>query len=293
MKRSGINGKSMPAGMAGFFKRGGGKVPREIIPVELRPWPVYPFRFLIAFVFIALTPLSLEAQFRWTAQFAGETSFVSIGSMDTVWHQETLTVGFVDPDEGGISAWAEQRMRGSRRDIVIGATAYRRLGDWTIGGGASAAPDPEFWYRSEVNGELSRRIIGTFVLSTAYKFIDFPSVRIHQVQPALTWYNPRGEVQVRWFITHNPTLGGTSGTVLVRSLVRLHRRLDATIVFACGDRIFDIASLQYGTARSWIGRLGLGINLFPKDSIEIAGGYARENPDFEQKTIAFSYRRTF
>lgn len=239
----------------------------------------------------AFAPQPLRAQSRWSAQLGGEASSVSIGSLKTVWHSERLTVGYTGQETGGFYLWTEQQMRGSQRDVVFGASGYRRLGDWTIAGGASAAPDSKFWYRSEFNSELSRRIVSTFVLSTAYRFMDFPTATIHQVQPALTWYNPRGEVQARLYITRNETAARTTRAVLARSLVKLNGHLDVTGVFAYGDRIFDIASLPYGAAQSWTGRLGFRVHLSSHDSIEIGGGYAHENPSFYQRTIAFSYRR--
>jgi YaiO family outer membrane protein len=244
-------------------------------------------------LFFAVEPHSVYAEFRWSGQVSGEGSSVSMGTSSTTWHSEKLIAGFTDESVGGIHAQIEKQTRDGASDTVFGATAYRRLSDWTVAAGVSAAPNPAFWFRREFEGELSRRIIGTFVLSAAYHFMDFPKSDIHQVQPALTWYNPRGEVQVRLYATRNRKFDRTSLAFLVRSVTRLDKRFQVTGAFAAGDRIFDIAALPDGTAGAWTGRLGFRMSFSPRDAIEIEGGYAHEDPGFNQRTVAISYRRVF
>ncbi len=222
-----------------------------------------------------------------------ERSSVSNGPAETVWATETVTIALADEAVGGWYGSVERQSRGGLNDTVFGTSAYRRLGDWTIGGGASASPSSTFWFRREADAELSRRIVGTIVLSTAYRFMDFPTAAIHQVQPAVTWYNPRGEVQARVYLTRNATHDRTSPAVLARSVVRLNKGVAVTGIFAAGDRIFDIASLAFGTARSWTARGGVRLNVSARNAVEIGAGFAHEEPGFSQRTIALSYRRSF
>jgi YaiO family outer membrane protein len=230
---------------------------------------------------------------RWSIQVAGEHSAVTDGSFETVWSSQIATVGFLDEAAGGWHASVERQTRGDLRDMVVTTGGYRRLGDWTIGGTVSASPDPSFWYRRAFDGELSRRIVGTVVASAAYRFMDFPAVSIHQLQPAITWYNPRGDLQARVYVTRNTTQQRTTFALLVRSTTRLNEHTTVVGAVAAGDRIFDIASLAYGTASSWTARGGLRLDLTRRNQIEIGGGYASERPAFTQRTIALSYRRAF
>jgi YaiO family outer membrane protein len=230
---------------------------------------------------------------RWSLQVGGEYSAVTQGTFETVWSSEIVTVAFLDEAAGGWHASVERQARGDASDMVVSTGGYRRLGDWTIGGNVSASPDASFWYRRAVDGELSRRIVGTVVASAAYRFMDFPAATIHQLQPAVTWYNPHGDLQARLYVTYNATQQRTSYALLVRTITRLNGRATFVGAVAAGDRIFDVASLAYGPAQSWTARGGLRVDLSRRNQIEFGGGYASERPAFSQRTIALSYRRAF
>jgi YaiO family outer membrane protein len=239
-----------------------------------------------------LGPVPAFAQSGWSVDLAGERSSVTLGATDTTWSSQTVTAAFTWPRAGWHAA-VERQQRGSSSDVAFSTGGYRRLGDWTIVGGASASPDASFWFRRSGDVELARRVVGTLVASAGYRVMDFAAATIHQVQPTLTWYNPRGEVQARVYVTRNATLHRTSSAVLLRTSTQVSSRLTLTGAVAAGDRIFDVASLATGSAHSWTARAAARVAITPRDSFEIGGGYAREKPTFRQRTFALSYRRAF
>lgn len=258
----------------------------------------YPFRrlFHLAFGLFVLACAARPASAQvpgWSVGLGAERSAVTNGGVDTTWGSESLTIGFLRETAGGWRASLERQFRGDATDVVITTGGYRRLGDWTIGASASGSPDSSFWFSRAFDTELSRRIVGTLVASAAYRYMDFATAGVHQAQPALTWYNPRGELQARLYVTRNTTLDRTSLAMLLRTAVRLNDRVAVSGAVAAGDRIFDIASLAYGTARSWTARGGVRLQISRRNEIEVAGGYAHERPVFTQRTIALSYRRAF
>jgi YaiO family outer membrane protein len=261
-----------------------------------RALPAAVWRLILvlgALLSAAPTVATAQTQPGWSLQFIGERSAVTNGSVKTTWDSAIVTVGFLDEAAGGWHLSVEREERSGVRDMVLTTGGYRRLGDWTISGSVSGSPDSSFWYREAFDGELSRRIVGTIVASTAYRYMGFGSATIHQLQPAVTWYNPRGELRAGVYVTRNATFHRTSLSLLVSSTTRLNGHTAVFGAVAAGDRIFDIAALPYGTASSWTARGGLRLDLSRHNQIEIGAGCAGENPSFVQRTIALAYRRAF
>jgi hypothetical protein len=84
-----------------------------------------------------------------------------------------------------------------------------------------------------------------------------------------------------------------SATGLLQSSYRIAPRVQLSGAVARGDRIFDIQSLAEGPATAWVVRGALRIDISRSYAFEIGGGFARENPEFEQRTVALSIRRSF
>lgn len=223
----------------------------------------------------------------------GEWSPVTINGVDTDWFSQHLQISWVHEESGGWFVGVERHERYGERDFVFSTSGYRRLGDWTIGGGMAATEDADFWFRRSATGELSRRIAGTVVASGGYCYFLFPSATVHQAQPALTWYHHRGELQGRVFITYNSTRTSTSLTGLLQSSLRISPRIRIWGAVARGDRIFDIQSLAAGTADAWVVRGTLRVGISRRFAVDVGGGYAREEPGFEQRTVAVSLRSNF
>lgn len=233
------------------------------------------------------------AQSGWTIDVGGERMGVTLGGVDSVWTSERVQIGYVNPEEGGWFGGVERHDRFGRSDLVFSTSAYRRLGDWTVAGGAARTIDADFWFRWSVNGEISRRLVGGLVASGGYRIMEFPSVTVEQIQPALTWYHRRGEVQARLFVTKNSARQRRSNTGLLQTSLQVSTRVRVTAAVARGDRIFDVGSLTAGAAKAWMIRGGLRIGISKRAAIEVGGGYAREEPGFRQRIIAVSVRRTF
>jgi YaiO family outer membrane protein len=242
-------------------------------------------------VFLINAP-RLSAQTIFTADLGVERSSVDLGQASEVWTTETARVGAASPLGGGWSLGVERQSRDTRTDVFVSATGYRRLGAWTLGGGIGGTPDATFLQRVSVNGEVSRATVGTLVASIGYRYLDFSTVGIHQAQPRLTWYNARGEVGVRGFVTRNPTLDRTSVAVLATALVEVHPRVRLGMYYAVGDRIFDVSSfVTPGSADSWLARGIVRVRVSGPNWVEVGGGVAREAPSFSQTTIAVAFRR--
>lgn len=250
-------------------------------------------RLAILAAIVVVFPGIVAAQTGWTIDVGGERSAVTINDLDTVWSSERLQIGWVREEAAGWFGGVERQGRFDRSDLVFSTSGYRRLGDWTLGGGAAGTADADFWFRRSVEAELSRRIAGTLVASGGYRVMEFSSATVRQAQPALTWYHRRSEVQGRLFITRNSNRSRSSTTGLVQSSFQVTPRVRLWGAVARGDRIFDIASLATGTATAWMVRGTLRIGIGQRNAIEIGGGYAREEPRFEQRTLAFSVRRSF
>jgi len=244
-------------------------------------------------VFLFCVPNIANAQSGWRLDIGAERSKVTIHDSDNIWRSQHIEVGWVREQTGGWFAGIENQERFGLRDLVFHSSGYRRLGDWTLGGGIGGTQDADFWFRYSVESEISRRIVGSVVASGAFRLLQFPTSTVRQPQMALTWYHRRGEIQGRVFLTHNSVRDGYSPTGLIQSSYRISPRVQFIGAVARGDRIFDIESLAGVRATAWVVRGTFHFDIAPQYAIEFGGGFAREKPQFEQQTIAISIRRSF
>jgi YaiO family outer membrane protein len=251
------------------------------------------WRGVAAGLVLLITPRLCCAQTSWALDVGTERSLVTSGGMDTTWDTVRVQAGAARPEVGGLYAAVERQRRGRSSDFVTSVTGYRRMGDWTLGGGVSGAPHASFLYRAGVEADLSRRIAGTTVASIGYRHFDFRIVSAQQIQPGLTWYHRRGEVEGRLHLTRKEGLAGASVTGLFSTLFDATPRVRLAMSAAYGDRIFDVAAIptQNATASMVNARLRIGVTRH--DFVEVSAGMAHENPVFDQRTFGLVYRRTF
>jgi YaiO family outer membrane protein len=257
--------------------------------VTLRTWLVVG---LVAGC-LAGAPGTARAQSGWAVDFGGERSAVTDHGVDSIWSTVRFQLGYVNEQKGGLFGGVERQERYDLVDVSVYALGYRRLGDWTIAGGVGGTPDADFLYRVSANVELSRRLVGSLVVSAGYRYMDFPGAVVHQIQPAVTWYHRRSEVGGRLFVTRNTTLDRTSVAGLVTALVEVHPRVRLFGAVAVGDRIFDVTSFATGAANSWVARGTVRIRVTAGNYLEFGAGVAHEDPSFDQTTLIASYRRSF
>ena len=242
---------------------------------------------------LAVAPGAARAQSGWAADLAGERSAVTDHDVDSVWSTVRFQLGYVSEQKGGLFGGVERQERYDLVDVSVYASGYRRLGDWTIAGGLGGTPEADFLYRVSANVELSKRLVGSLVVSAGYRFMDFPGIIVHQIQPAAAWYFERGEVGGRIFVTRNATLDRTSVAGLVTALVQVHPRVRLFGAAAYGDRIFDVTSFATGAANSWVARGTVRVRVTAGNSLEVGAGVAHEDPSFDQITLIAGYRRSF
>ncbi len=229
----------------------------------------------------------------WSVDFSRDRATTTNRGFESLWTTARAQLGWTRPEQGGWFVSGERQRRGALTDGALAAHGYRRLGDWTVAAGAGVAPSADFMARGSFDLELSRRVVGTLVVSGAYRYLHFQRVDVHQPQPALTWYHPRGEVEARLYLSHNTGTGRTSPTIRLRTAYAVSGRLGLSGGVAYGDRIFDIASLPTGTSHSHaaFGRVRLGLTAH--DFIALGGVAAHEDPAFEYRSLSIGYERTF
>lgn len=128
----------------------------------------------------------------WAVDGGRERVRVTNGGAKSVWTTDRVQVSWVRPESGGWFAAVERQTRGSAVNVTPSVRGYARLGAWTVAGGGGVTPDAIFQYRYSVDAELSRRVVGTLVAGAGYRFLAFNGQDLHQWQPSLTWYHPKG-----------------------------------------------------------------------------------------------------
>lgn len=229
----------------------------------------------------------------WSADVARDRATATNDGAQSIWSTERLQVGWTRPDKGGWLVAIERQQRERLVDVATSAHAYKRAGDWTMAAGVSSTFDAEFLSKFRAEAVLSRRVVGSLVASLGYRYLDFRLLDVHQAQPALTWYHSKGEVAGTLFISRNTGTGSTSPTIQLRTHHQVKSRLRIGGGIAYGDRIFDIASLPTGASHSSAAFGQMRVGLTARDSIEIGGVVAREDPAFQYKSFSFGYRRTY
>ena len=229
----------------------------------------------------------------WAVDVARERVGVTNNGIEGVWTTDRAQLSWVRPEAGGWFASVERQTRNDVVNVTGSLRAYRRLGDWTLAGGGAATPNALFQYRYSAEGEVSRRVIGALVASTGYRFLAFRGQNLQQVQPSLAWYYPKGDVQVRLFVTRNDVADRTSPTLQLRTTFDATARLRLGGGMAIGDRIFDVTLLPTGRARSKVVFASARVGVTAHDAIEVGGAFADEQPAFTFRSFSLGYRRTF
>ena len=145
----------------------------------------------LAVAALAWTNLAMAQQGPYV-DLTTEWSPVTIGSTHETWRVDRLTTG-VQRDRFGVMVAGERQQRADAVDWDVQSLAFRRMGDWTVIGSASAAPNSEFLYRYAAEGALARRVVGGLVLQGGYRYLSYPAVHVHLFQPSATWYFSRGD----------------------------------------------------------------------------------------------------
>lgn len=225
--------------------------------------------------------------------YSHERAATSTDGIDSVWTTDRFATMWSRAGRGHWLFTVEHQQRSGLSDVAVQGLGYWRAGDWTFSADGGATPRADFLYRAKGGGEISRRVAGTLVASGAYHFLQFPSADIHQFEPALTWYYPRGTIEGRVYVTRNATQARTSTTTLLRAACDVAPRLRLSGGASVGDRTFDVASLPSGsaTARVVFGEAQVGVTRH--DFITAAVTGAHENPGFSYAALRLAYRRLF
>src|SRR5688572_12236811 len=240
---------------------------------------------------IGLTPVS--AQGRPFLEWAGDFSLVRSGGGDTSWHMSRVAGGVQDDGRFGWTLAGERHHRGDLTDWVGQASAFRRIGAWTISGVAGLAAEPTFLYRRSLEGELARIVVGGLVAHGGYRYLSFRNETIHMIQPAVSWYVRGHEVQARGFIVRNDATDERSASVLLRGSFEASPRVRLAAGAVIGSRIFDAAAVRNTSADGWVAFGFARVVVTPHLTVVAGAGGAHEEPMFEQRTLTLGARWTF
>ena len=246
--------------------------------------------FVMAWI-TGVTPL-----FAQTGAFlegAGELSPVSIGKANMTWQVAHAAAGVQQDGRFGWNAAVDRQQRARLVDWSFGAGGFRRASAWTFRGAGAFASQPDFLFRRSVEGELSRSIVGSLVVSGAYRHMEFRTATVHIAQPAVSWYFARGDMELRSFIVRNTTSGTHAKTLLLRGGVDASSRVRLAGGMAIGTRIFDVAAIPNAKADAWVAFGSARFTMSPQWAVEVGIGGAREDPLFSQRTASVRVRRMF
>ena len=237
---------------------------------------------------------SLEAQEdQWSVDLGVERSDVTIDSAEGVWGTERVQFLYRDPVRGGVFVAFERHTRFDKTDAVFLMGGYRRLGDWTVFGQIGLTPRADFYFRQSVEAEVSRRTVGTIVAHLKYRYLNFPTAKVHVLSPAATYYFARGELHGRAFFVRNEALDVDSQSFLARGQYQLNDRFRLSGGIAFGERIFDITFLPGEPAQGWVVYGETLVRVHETGAIGVVLGYAHEEPFFDRRNLGVYYRRWF
>jgi YaiO family outer membrane protein len=223
---------------------------------------------------------------------SGDFSPVTIGSAETTWHVARAVGGIQQDGVYGVNGSVERQQRGALHDVAVQVGAFRRGRGWTVWGSAAVTHQPDFLYRHSFEGELSRDLFAGLVVHGGYRSLTFNSADVHVIQPGVSWYFPRGDVEARGFAVRNTTTGSHSSAVLLRASIDVSQRVRISGGGASGTRIFDVSALARNQP-GWVAFGSLRVALAPRWFVTVGAGGAHEDPFFSQRTVTVGLRRTF
>jgi len=223
---------------------------------------------------------------------SGDFSPVTIGGADTTWHVTRVMAGVQQDGVYGVNGSVERQQRGALHDISLQGGLFRRGHGWTIAGSAAAAHHPDFLYQHSLEADLSRELGAGLVVHGGYRYMAFGGATIHIVQPGVSWYFARGDIEARGFDVRNQTTDRRSSALLLRASVDVSSRVRVSGGGASGGRIFDVAALA-ANEPGWVAFGNVRVALTNRWFATIGAGGAHEDPFFSQRTLTLGLRRTF
>jgi len=224
-------------------------------------------------------------------EVSGDWMPVSIGQASTTWRIARVTAGV---QRDGVFGWTlagERQQRRSAVDLTLQGGGFRRLGDWTIGGTAATTPAADFTYRYAAEGVLSRRVIRGLVLQGGYRHLRFQSARVAILQPGLTYYFRRAEIEGKALRVASTAADRAATVVMARGSFDVTPRLRLSGGGARGGRLFDIAALPNIQPDGWVLFGSARVQVAPFWSVTAGFGGAQEDPLFSQRTFTVGLRR--
>ena len=224
-------------------------------------------------------------------EIGGERAGVSIG--ESAWWAGRVEAAIRREGRGGASLTVEPLARFGMRDVALGAAGYRIAGPWTMSARVGHTPGADFSPALALEGEVARRLVGTWVGHAGYRLLRFPGATVHVISPAATWYGSRGEVHVRGYVSRNATAGTSGDALLLQASWQVSSRVRMLAGASRGERIFDFAPLSDRPAPGYVVFAGARLRATVRDTVGIDVRVAGEQPGFRQRAFGLSYRRSF
>jgi YaiO family outer membrane protein len=203
-----------------------------------------------------------------------------------------MQASFKREGRGGLAFGLEPLRRWERTDVALAASGYRHLGRWTASAQIGLTPKADFYYRRSLEGEMARRVVGTWVVHAGYRWLSFPGATVQVLTPAVSYYAARGELQARGYLSRNATVGSRGGALLLRGEWQASPAVRLTGGVAVGERIFDVVSLSGQPAAGFVAFTGARFRMTSRDVLGVDVRLAHEQPSFREAALGLSYRRS-
>ncbi|MBC7782971.1 MAG: YaiO family outer membrane beta-barrel protein, partial [Burkholderiales bacterium] len=202
---------------------------------------------------LAAFPTIVFAEGVWSIDVGTEPSLVEVGDDDQTWWTNRIQASYRDPAIGGFWVGAESQKRESPHDETLIVGGYRRLGDWTLLGQVSGAPDPDFVAEYSIEPTVARRLFGTFVGQAGYIYRSFPDSKIHIGSLSGIQYFPEGEVELRVGYGKNKPLNRPIRILMLRGLWDDGSAFSYGGSATIGDNLFDATNVPGAAGNSgWV-----------------------------------------
>ncbi|ALK97099.1 hypothetical protein AB595_14195 [Massilia sp. WF1] len=195
--------------------------------------------------------------------------------------------------DGGWWTAVESQRRDRSTETELGAGLYGRAGSWVWSGQATVSPGADFLARYSLQPRLGWRF-GNNVLEGGFIYKSFAASHLRLGTLGLTSYVGDSEFEIRLTNGHSEPLHRRVQVATLRAAIDHGGRWTYGASVSAGRGLYDILNIPgVDGNRGWSADVNARYRIDATTSLRIGVGLGHEQPDFRERRIGISLRKSF
>jgi YaiO family outer membrane protein len=247
---------------------------------------------LCSIALCAMADASAQEAPPYSLDISAERARLHWAARDADWWTGRVQLSARRLDAGWYAA-AESQRRDRDTETALEAGMYGRAGRWNWSGQVTASPGADFLPRFSLQPQVGLRF-GTSVVQAGYIYKSFAESRLHLGTLGLTTYVGDSEFEIRLTSGRSQPLGRRIQVTTVRGAIDRGGPWTFGLSASAGRGLYDILNIPgVDGNRGWSAGANARYRIDATTSVRLDLGVGHEHPDFRERRIGISLRKSF